>query len=556
MTAAEKRVGGDSGLGHTRRYRLGRRIGVGGMAEVFAGIATGAGLFERAVVVKRVLPAYANDPSFAANFMEEARLSGLLSHPNIVAVLDFDQDEKGELFLVMEYVDGVSLSELAQTGPVPFSVAAYVASETLSALGHAHALPASGRVRGLVHRDVTMRNILLSGEGAVKLADFGIAKALSAGTASVSVPIKGTVGYSSPEKLEGRDLDGRSDLFSLGVVLWELLAWQPLFQGSPAEVMTQILFKDTPRPNARRGGIPADLEAVAMKLLARDPAERYQTAGMAIADLSTCEAMPRNGRRCLAEVITERFTRSPGPHGRWQPRPGYQPEKPCPPEAVPRREATVSTPPDQVPVQELGLIAAPGVPDAEPIAAPEEMPQEAPPQEAPPFSFDEYINLIDAMERSPRPGRSRNVALVHALFHLGLSPEVLSDLEIEQLDLDARAFLHVKVAEGSEPRTVPFNDLVTEALERYMEDRRAFLQGAGRSALFLTKRGRHLSARDLQALMRHHLERVGRSEAARPADASGVPRAELGAVGSFAVSETPAMRALGELDELRRERNA
>lgn len=545
MTAAEKFVGGDSKLGRTRRYRLGRRIGVGGMAEVFAATATGAGLFERAVAVKRVLPAYAKDPVFAAMFMEEARLAGLLSHPNIVAVLDFDQDGKGELFLVMEYVDGVSLSELAATGPVPFPVAAYVASEALSGLGHAHALPGSGRVRGMVHRDVTMHNILLSSEGAVKLADFGIAKALSGGTASVSVPMKGTVGYASPEKLDGRDLDGRADLFSLGVVLWELLAWEGLFQGcSPAETVTTILFKDLPRPSARRGGIPADLEAVAMKLLARDPANRYQTAAEVVSDLTTCEAMPRDGRRALADALAERFTRSPGAHGRWRYRPGFQPEKPEPPAFAPLREATVSTPPDQVPVRELGLIASGGVPDAPPIAVPEEMPPEAPP-----FTFDQYVELLGAMERSPRPGRSRNIALVHLLF-VGLSPEVLSGLELEQLDLDARAFLHVKAAEDGEPRTVPFNDLVTEALERYMEDRRAFLQGAGRSALFLTRRGRHLSARDVQALMRHHLERAGRSEA------SGVPRAELEAVGSFAVSEAPAMRALGELDEPRRERDA
>lgn len=500
--------------GLTRRYRLGRRLAVGGMAEVFAATATGAGLFERAVAVKRVLPAYAKDPSFAAMFMEEARLAGLLSHPNIVAVLDFDQDEKGELFLVMEYVDGVSLSELAATGPVPFGVAAYVAVETLSGLGHAHALPGSGRVRGMVHRDVTMHNILLSGEGAAKLADFGIAKALSGGIASVSVPIKGTVGYASPEKLEGRDLDGRADLFSLGVVLWELLAWEHLFQGcSPAEVMTQILFRDLPRPSARRGGIPADLEAVAMKLLARDPANRYQTAAEAVSDLSACEAIPKDGRRSLAETLTERFTRSPGAHGRWLSRPGYQSEKPEPLEAVPPREATVSTPPDQVPVQEPGMIVAAGVPDAEPIAVLQEVQQEAPPivpmQAPPPFTFDQYVELLDAMERSPKPGRNRNVAIVHLLFHLGLSPEVLSGLELEQLDLDARAFLNVKVAGNGEPRTVPFNDLVTEALERYVEDRRALLRGADVPALFLTKRGRHLSARDLRARMRHHLERVG-----------------------------------------------
>ncbi|HEU4731557.1 MAG TPA: serine/threonine-protein kinase, partial [Kofleriaceae bacterium] len=177
MTGAVSPPPGPSGAPRPVRYRLGRRIAAGGMGEVFLAEAVGEGAFSREVAVKRALPGrLESSPEAEAMFIEEARLSGLLSHPNVVSVLDFGRGEDGAPFLVMEYVDGVTLADLAKTGPIPYPLAIFVAGEMLSGLAHAHALPRPGRVRGMVHRDVTPHNVLLSWEGAVKIADFGIAK--------------------------------------------------------------------------------------------------------------------------------------------------------------------------------------------------------------------------------------------------------------------------------------------------------------------------------------------------------------------------------------------
>jgi serine/threonine protein kinase len=475
-------------------YRLGRRIGLGGMAEVFIATRRGAERSGRAVAVKRILPAYSDAPRYQAMFTQEARLTRQLSHPNVVSVLDFGRDEEGRLSLVMEYVDGITLAELAQTGPVPFPVAAYVASEALSGLGYAHALPGPGRVRGMVHRDVSPQNVLLARGGAVKIADFGLAKAIEGASAAASAIVKGKVGYSSPEQLDGQALDARSDLFSLGIVLWELLAARWLFQGSPREIAGQVLFRDIPRPSASRHGIPADLEDVAMRLLERDPRARYQTAEEAKLDLARCRDAPRDGRQELARVFAERFTRARRAGERWQVRSGFRAEDPKRAGGVPPRGATVTIPSDVAPAPVPGGIVANGIDDAPPATT----------KESPPFIFDEYIERLDALERSPRPGRSRNLALAHLSFHLGLAPEVLSGIDLEQLDLEARTLVDVRVAEDDEPRTVPFNDLVTEALERYVEDRRALVRRADLRPLFLTKRYKRMSVRAVRELVRHH----------------------------------------------------
>ncbi|HEU4732400.1 MAG TPA: tyrosine-type recombinase/integrase, partial [Kofleriaceae bacterium] len=326
-----------------------------------------------------------------------------------------------------------------------------------------------------------------------KIADFGIAKAFEGAAASASKVSKGTSGYSSPEQLNGLPLDGRSDLFAVGVVLWELLACCRLFAGSPGEVVAQTLFRDIRRPGAHRQGVPADLEAVAMRLLSRDLGERYRTAEEAASELARCQDVPRDGRQLLQGALSERFTRGRGAGGRRQVRSDFRAEVPEPPEAGPPRTSTLIGPPEEVPAPEPDGIVALGVRDGQPGAAPDE---------GPPFTFDEYIELVGAMARSPRPGRSRNLALVHLLFHLRLSPEALSGLDLEQLDLEARAFVDVEAPDGGERRTVPFNDLVTEALERYVEDRRALVRHAELRPLFLTKRGRRMSVRAVHEVMR------------------------------------------------------
>ncbi|HEY0479842.1 MAG TPA: protein kinase [Kofleriaceae bacterium] len=295
-------------LGVSGKYRLERRLGGGGMAEVFAGAAVGAEGFSRKVAIKRVLPGYSGNARFAQMFVDEARISAQLVHPNIVSVLDFDRGDDGRLFLVMELVDGVDLDALLATGVLPFPVVIFVIAEVLRGLGFAHDLPIGAGLRGVVHRDVSPHNVLLSWEGAVKVSDFGIAKARAASEASASVLIKGKPSYMSPEQANGEALDGRSDLFAAGVMLWEMLVGQRLFVGDDTRaILAQVLFHAIPRPRALRPEVPRDLDRVAMKLLERDLPARHATAEDAIADLMRCADTPRAGREALSAVLAGRF---------------------------------------------------------------------------------------------------------------------------------------------------------------------------------------------------------------------------------------------------------
>jgi eukaryotic-like serine/threonine-protein kinase len=290
------------------KYSIHSRIGSGGMAEVFRAESRGAEGFARPVALKRVLAGFSEMPAFATMFCEEARIASQLSHPNCVSVLDFDRDADGRLFLVMEYVAGKDLRALLETGRVPPSIAIFLASEILSGLQYAHALPnPTAGIRGVVHRDISPNNILISWEGAVKVSDFGIAKALG-GSGLGSGTVKGKPAYMSPEQVNAEPLDGRSDLFAVGIVLWEALTGTRLFKGESAkETFGQILFRDAPRPSSVRPGLPPDLEAIVLKLLERDRNARYPTAEQAIEELARCKDSPRNGRGDLVRLLASRF---------------------------------------------------------------------------------------------------------------------------------------------------------------------------------------------------------------------------------------------------------
>jgi hypothetical protein len=213
------------------------------------------------------------------------------------------------LFLVMELVEGKDLDDLMATGLLPFPVVIYVVCEMLRGLGYAHNLPAGdGGPRGIIHRDVSPHNVLLSWEGAVKVSDFGIAKARSASNATASVFIKGKPAYMSPEQANGTNLDGRSDLFAAGIMLWELLVGHRLFVGGTTqETLAKVLFLQVPWPRQHRAGVPEDVERVAMRLLERDPNHRYHSAEDAIADLLQCALAPKSGRDELMNAMAERF---------------------------------------------------------------------------------------------------------------------------------------------------------------------------------------------------------------------------------------------------------
>lgn len=295
-------------LGSLGKYRLDTRLGGGGMAEVFIASTQGAEGFSRKVAIKRVLPGFSDNPAFAGMFIAEAQISSRLVHPNIVSVLDFDRDAESRLFLVMELVEGRDLDALVSTGLLPIPVVISVISETLRGLGYAHDLPIGADMRGIIHRDVSPHNVLLSWEGAVKVSDFGIAKAKSASEATASVFIKGKPAYMSPEQANGEALDGRSDLFAVGIMLWEMLVGRRLFIGEDTRAtLAAVLFGQIPRPRSIRGDIPKDLERVVMKLLERDLPARYRTAELAIHDLLECADAPRNGREGLINLLAERF---------------------------------------------------------------------------------------------------------------------------------------------------------------------------------------------------------------------------------------------------------
>ena len=278
------------------------------MAEVFLGSSVGAEGFSRKVAIKRVLPGYSENESFAKMFVSEARISSHLVHPNIVSVLDFDRDPENRLFLVMELVEGKDLDALVATGLLPIAVVIFVIGEVLRGLGYAHDLPSGTEARGVVHRDVSPHNVLLSWAGAVKVSDFGIAKARAASAATASLFIKGKPAYMSPEQANGQPLDGRSDVFAVGIMLWEMLVGRRLFTGEDTRsTLAAVLFAQIPRPRSLRGDVPKDLERVTMKLLERDLSARYATAEDALHDLLDCADSPKAGREALTMILADRF---------------------------------------------------------------------------------------------------------------------------------------------------------------------------------------------------------------------------------------------------------
>ena len=215
------------------KYVVRRKLAEGGMAEIYLAAALGPEGFEKDVVIKRVRPGLAGDPEFVRMFIAEARVASRLNHANLVHIFDFDKHED-TYYLAMEYVRGHSLWELRRRCQergvaIPPMLVAQIGMEVARGLAYAHRLTDGGQSLNLVHRDVTPHNVLLSFDGAVKLTDFGIAKA--GGHATTSGMLKGKFAYMSPEQARGDALDARTDVFALGVTLWELLTGARLFEG-------------------------------------------------------------------------------------------------------------------------------------------------------------------------------------------------------------------------------------------------------------------------------------------------------------------------------------
>jgi serine/threonine-protein kinase len=252
------------------RYRLIAPLGEGGMATIWRAVDE---QLDREVAVKLLREQFGSDAGFAARFRQEARAAGSLSHPNIVPVYDYGTDADGSQFIVMQLVEGDTLAGiLRERGHLDTDDAVRVA------LGVASALEAAHR-RGLVHRDVKPGNILLTDDGDVKVTDFGIARAVSEASMTVTGTTLGSVHYFSPEQARGDEVTGASDVYALGIVLYEMLTGRRPFEGdSAAGVALKRLNEDPPPPSAFRP-VPSGLSAIVMRALQREPADRFPDAG-------------------------------------------------------------------------------------------------------------------------------------------------------------------------------------------------------------------------------------------------------------------------------------
>ena len=267
------------------RYELLDRIGVGGMAEIFRGKAVAAGGFEKPVAIKRILPHLSQDRRFVELLIAEAKVLSLLKHRNIVQIFDVGLGDDGTYFLVMEYVDGVDIGAVQRAlegtrRRIPYALVLHIGAEICEALDHAHTSRGpDGRPMSLVHRDVSPSNVLLSRAGEVKLTDFGIAKRAES-EVTQGAAVRGKFAYISPEQARNEHVDPSSDVFSVGILVWELLANRRLFSGlGDLEALRAVRGEPIPSPTSVDSRLPREVDAIVMTALSRDKARRYTRAG-------------------------------------------------------------------------------------------------------------------------------------------------------------------------------------------------------------------------------------------------------------------------------------
>ena len=285
------------------RYELLKKLATGGMGQVFLARQKGLGGFQKLLVVKRVLPHLSEEEEFIEMFLDEARIAALLNHPNIAQLFEMGQVD-GIYFIAMEYVHGESLRQLVNTaqqkrGGLPVAFKVRIVAEAAAGLDYAHkALSQSGRPLGLIHRDVSPQNVLVGFNGSVKVIDFGVAKAANKISTTTAGAIKGKYPYMSPEQARGEELDHRSDVFGLGIVLYEVLTQTRLFKRDTdtATLRAVVGSKITP-PSGVVDGLPKALDTIVLKALARKRDERFQSAGelqIALEEFLVSERLPAN----------------------------------------------------------------------------------------------------------------------------------------------------------------------------------------------------------------------------------------------------------------------
>ena len=313
------------------RYKIVRRLGSGGMADVYLAEDQELG---RRVAIKILNDRHAHDEQFVERFRREAKNAAGLSHPNVVAIYDRGEAE-GTYYIAMEYLEGKSLKELiVSRGPAPVPVAIDYARQILAALRFAHR-------NGIVHRDIKPHNVLVDSEGRIKVTDFGIARAGAASQMTEAGSIVGTAQYLSPEQAKGTAVDQRSDIYSLGIVLYELLTGTVPFTGdTPVEIAMKHISETPEPPSAKRPDVPHDLDMVVIRALAKDPAERYQSAEEMEADLERVGrgvAISRETEESATQILSAPTTvmsslAAPTGVTRVQrPRPGVAAPPPAPP---------------------------------------------------------------------------------------------------------------------------------------------------------------------------------------------------------------------------------
>ncbi|MBX7101183.1 MAG: TIGR02265 family protein [Myxococcaceae bacterium] len=356
------------------RYQLLKKLAVGGMGEVWLARQKGMVGFEKLVVVKRLLAHLAEEQEFINMFFDEARIAAVLNHPNIAQIYDLGE-VNGEYYIAMEYVHGENLRVVAQQaldvkGGMPLALKCRVVADAAAALEFAHhAVSPSGQSLNLIHRDVSPQNIIVAFSGAVKLIDFGVAKAAGKVTKTATGIIKGKYAYMSPEQAKGEELDSRSDLYGLGIVLYELLTNQRLFKReNDTETLKAVVYDRVQPPSAVVKGIPKALDPVVMKALERDRRQRYQTAQefqLALEEFLVRQRLPATPvhlsayvRELFPEEAGQTFgdeparTPSPGggtplgeehsPSSEVHPKPA-KPVMPPPPERLSKRQASLPT---------------------------------------------------------------------------------------------------------------------------------------------------------------------------------------------------------------------
>ncbi len=358
------------------KYVLVRKIAMGGMAEIFKAKTAGAEGFEKDVVIKRILPHFTEDESFVKMFIDEASITSKLQHANIVQIFDFDVCE-GSYYIAMELIEGVDLKKVIDVGlksgkPLSIAQTVWIMMEISKGLHYAHTKEYKGQPLNIVHRDISPHNAMVSYAGEVKLMDFGIAKAAQRSTKTMAGTVKGKVAYMSPEQARDKPLDGRSDLFALGIMLWEMLTGKRLFLGdSDFETLTNVLKNDPPPASQINPKVPKDLDEIVKKSLMKDRDQRYASVEAFARDLTRwyysnvtdleAESLKRfmhevfiDDIRTLEQLAEEEKGLVPGASPAPAPAPAPKPAQKAPP----TNERTVAMPVDsQAPTMMEGSVS-------------------------------------------------------------------------------------------------------------------------------------------------------------------------------------------------------